>query len=64
MIKFNKQFFKRWSTLANFVAIIAAAAMAHIPDMLPSHSVPCVMCAFSVLVAVCQMIRQGGNNDQ
>ncbi len=58
-MKFNKQFFKRWSTLANVVAMVCAAVISSIPTLEVSAStVGVLMLTMNVVIAICQAIKQ------
>jgi len=54
----NKEFFKRYSSYANAISLLLGAAMAYFPEMVPANALPYVMCTCSVVVALCQVVKQ------
>lgn len=59
----NKQASKRWSTYANLAALIVAALMVGLPDLLPVEYHAYVALFGGLITAICQFIKQGGLND-
>lgn len=58
-MKLNKQFFKRWSTLANMLAMVCAAVIASLPSLdISATAVGAVMLSMNVVIAICQAIKQ------
>ena len=58
-MKFNKQFFKRWSTVANLSAMVAGAIIAGIPTLgLSVQHAGVAMMAMNIIIAVCQVVKQ------
>ncbi len=58
-MKFNKEFFKRWSTLANVIAMVCAAIITSLPSLeLSAAQVGTVMLVMNVVIAICQAVKQ------
>lgn len=54
----NKEFFKRWSSLANIISVVLAAVMTYSNGVIPETYHSYVMMACGVSIAVCQAIKQ------
>ena len=58
-MKLNKMFFKRWSTLANVVAMVCAAIIASLPSLeLSAVTIGYIMLCLNVVIALCQAVKQ------
>jgi hypothetical protein len=58
-MQINKEAAKRYSTYANFIALVVGAMMVYFPEIVPEEYIAHVMCVCSGLVAACQAFKQG-----
>ncbi len=62
-MKFNKEFFKRWSTLANVIAMVCAGVISSIPSLdISASTVGVLMLTMNVIISICQAIKQEAKN--
>ncbi|AUR95646.1 TMhelix containing protein [Vibrio phage 1.210.O._10N.222.52.C2] len=62
-MKFNKEFFKRWSTLANMIAMVCAGVISSIPSLdISASTVGVLMLTMNVIISICQAIKQEAKN--
>ena len=58
-MKFNKHFFKRWSTIANLIAMVAGAVITGIPTLEFSiHHVGAITITMNIVIIICQAFQQ------
>ena len=58
-MRFNRHFFKRYSTIANLIAMVAGAVITGVPTLgLSIHHVGAITITMNVVIIICQAFQQ------